>query len=143
MRKLALIFSLILLFAFWGCGKKEPAPAPTPPPQPEQQVKAEPTPEPAVVKEEVKPTPVVKKKVAYPPGTYTIQVAAWETREDANKLASFYERKGYQARVEDADLESGRWYRVRIGRYDGYNSARDVADTIVEKYKSDVWLVRL
>jgi cell division protein FtsN len=135
MRKLSLLFCMCLFLAFYGC-KKEPAPAP------QAKVEEAKPQEPAPQVEE-KPAVKVEKKVAALPGTYTIQVASWETREDAQKLASFFENKGFQARVEEADVTSGRWYRVRIGKYDNYESAKEAADQIAEKYKSNIWLVRL
>jgi len=149
MRTLSLPLCLVVVFALTGCGKKEPPP----PPQPQVE-KPAPKPEPAapaVVEDttekeaapEPAPEPEPEAKATYPPGTYTIQVAAWERREDAENLASFYESKGYEARVEEADLSSGKWFRVRIGSYDSYQAAREVADTIQEKYKSDIWLVKL
>ena len=77
------------------------------------------------------------------PGDYTIQVASWATLEDAQQLAEFYDKKGYEARVENADIQSGRWYRVRIGHYKNSGDAHEVAEQIADKYKSDIWLVRL
>jgi len=137
MRKLSLLFCLSLFLVFYGCPKKEP------PPAPQAKVEEAKPQEPAPQVKEEKPAVKVEKKVAALPGTYTIQVAAWETREDAQKLASYFENKGFQARVEEADVSSGRWYRVRIGKYDNYESAKEAADQIAEKYKSNIWLVRL
>ncbi|MBN2288359.1 MAG: SPOR domain-containing protein [Candidatus Glassbacteria bacterium] len=139
-----LIVCLAVLLVSIACGKKEPAPAPVQKQEPVAQVQPEPEPAPPPAPApppEPKPEPV--KKVSLPPGTYTIQVAAWETYEDAQKLAAFYQRKGYDSRVEEADLSSGRWYRVRIGKYDNPAKAKEAADLIAETYKSDIWLVRL
>jgi len=139
-----LTFCFAVMILTIACGKKEPVPAPVQQaPEPVAQVQPEPAPEPEPEPEpEPAPKPVVKT-VSLPPGTYTIQVAAWETYEDAQNLADFYERKGYDSQVEEADLPSGRWYRVRIGKYDNPSDAKDVADTIAESYNSDIWLVRL
>ena len=141
MRKLSLLICLALIYLTTGCGKKEPAPAP----QPQEQAQVEqPAPEPVPEPEpEPEPKPEPEKKVVAIAGTFTVQVAAWETRTEAEKLAGFYNGKGYDSRVEEADLSSGRWYRVRIGTYDNSVKAGKVADEIAEKYKSDIWIVKL
>ncbi|OGF99824.1 MAG: hypothetical protein A3F83_06015 [Candidatus Glassbacteria bacterium RIFCSPLOWO2_12_FULL_58_11] len=137
MKKLSLLVCLFLVYTLGGCGKKEPAPAP------QAQVQApveKPAPPP-----EAAPAPVMEQKPApvAMPGTFTVQVAAWETKENAEKLAAFYNGKGYEARVEQAEVDSDQWFRVRIGSYDNSAKARDVADEIAEKYKSSTWLVKL
>ena len=144
MKKLSLVLCLSVLYLVAGCGKKEEPPAPAPQPQVQAPVvKPDTTPKvvtPAPAPEpKPEPTPTFKSV----PGNFTVQVAAWETRENAEKLADFYNRKGYEARVEDADIASGRWYRVRIGSYDNSGDAHEVAEQIREKYKSDIWLVKL
>jgi cell division protein FtsN len=143
MRKLSLLICLALIYLTTGCGKKEPAPAP----QPQEQAQVEqPAPEPVPEPEpepEPEPKPEPQKEIVAIPGTFTVQVAAWETRTEAEKLAGFYNGKGYDSRVEEADLSSGRWYRVRIGTYDNSVKAGKVADEIAEKYKSDIWIVKL
>jgi cell division protein FtsN len=44
---------------------------------------------------------------------YSVQVAAYRTRADAEKLVATLKNRGYEARVD----EFPDWYRVRIGRY--------------------------
>src|SRR5256714_164847 len=44
---------------------------------------------------------------------YSVQVAAYKTRSDADKLATSLQTRGYDARVD----VSSDWFRVRIGRY--------------------------
>jgi tetratricopeptide (TPR) repeat protein len=72
---------------------------------------------PAVAKPAVG-TPAVAKPATKAPavsgsGAYSVQVAAYKTKGEADKLVSSLTQRGYQARV-DAD---GTWFRVRIGRY--------------------------
>lgn len=50
-------------------------------------------------------------KVAAP--EYSVQVAAYKTRSDADKLVTGLKTRGYDARVD----VSPDWFRVRIGRY--------------------------
>ncbi len=58
-------------------------------------------------------TPVTKAPAVSPPGVWSVQVAAYKTKAEADKLTSSLTQRGYQARI-DAD---GAWFRVRIGRY--------------------------
>jgi cell division septation protein DedD len=44
---------------------------------------------------------------------YSVQVAAYKTRGDADKLAEGLRQRGYEARVD----ASADWFRVRVGRY--------------------------
>jgi cell division protein FtsN len=69
-------------------------------------------PKPAVTKPAAT-TPVTKVPAVSPPGVWSVQVAAYKTRAEADKLTSSLTQRGYQARI-DAD---GAWFRVRIGRY--------------------------
>lgn len=146
MRTLCLAAFLALATILAGCGDK-PTPAPPAPLQQEQPSMAQP------VAAEVSAAPAEAAPVvpaaptaaaSDPPGSYTVQVAAWATREEAEQLAQFYRQRGFEdVRMENADLQSGRWYRVRIGRYDSYQSARETADQLKEKYHSEIWMVRL
>jgi cell division septation protein DedD len=133
-----------------ACGPKEPPMMATPPqtppaaaaPDTAQKVEA---PDTAAAAASVQGVQVKKKtpSAGMPSGSYAIQVAAWDTRESAEQLAQFFQSRGYEARVENADLESGRWYRVRLGNYASYGEAEKAAGEIQEKYKSNTWLVRL
>lgn len=139
MKHLCHLLCIVALLAGVACGKKET------PPTPASQVQAPAPAQPDTTQmvKETAPKPGPVKVVELPKGSFTIQVAAWGTREDAEKLASFYKNKGYDSRMEVAQLPSGTWYRVRIGVYNSYRDALKVAEVIQDKYKSDVWLVKL
>lgn len=68
---------------------------------------------------EVKASPEVKAAAVKATGEvkatpeYSVQVAAYKTRSDADKLATNLKTRGYDARVD----VSPDWFRVRIGRY--------------------------
>jgi len=69
---------------------------------------------PAEVKTSAEVKPVeVKKPAEVKVVAYSVQVAAYKTRADADKLASSLKTRGYDARVD----VSPDWFRVRIGRY--------------------------
>jgi cell division protein FtsN len=84
----------------------------------------------------------VKKPVALPskaPSTgnapnrgaeYTVQVAAYNHKPDAEKLVASLVKRGYQARV-DGDIVP---YRVRIGRYSTEREAEDALKKIKSKH---------
>jgi len=55
---------------------------------------------------------------------YTVQVLATRNRREAEALASELKGKRIGAFVAPVEDASGRWYRVRIGRYDDLQSAR-------------------
>jgi cell division protein FtsN len=144
MNKFAMLVCLTIVAGVLACGPKEEPIQATPPPAPQvQQTAPAPAPDPAPEAEAKPETKPVKKEFKSVAGDFTIQVASWATLEEANKLAAFYNGKGFEARVENADVSGGRWYRVRIGHYTNSGDAREVADQIAEKYKSDIWLVRL
>jgi cell division septation protein DedD len=50
---------------------------------------------------------------------YSVQVAAYKTRADAEKLAENLKTRGYEARVD----VSPDWFRVRVGRYPSESGA--------------------
>jgi cell division protein FtsN len=140
MKKFWMLSCLTALLLCAACEKKE---APVPAPQAA-------APDTTVKKEQPQPAPVVAvpekpavKAGKMPPGPYTIQVAAWASKKDAEELAAFYKNKGYEARIEEADLSSARWFRVRIGMYEDYRSARDTANKIEKEYNSRIWLIKL
>jgi cell division septation protein DedD len=67
---------------------------------------------------ETKPvTPAAEAKVAKL--EYSVQVAAYKTRADADKLTENLKNRGYEARVD----VSPDWFRVRVGRYASEHAA--------------------
>jgi cell division protein FtsN len=72
------------------------------------------------------------------PGSYSVQVAAYKTRSEADKLATSLTKRGYQARV-DADAT---YFRVRIGRYATSKDAEDALKKIKAKHM-DGFVVRV
>jgi cell division protein FtsN len=83
---------------------------------------------PAVVKPAAT-KPVTKAPTGSGPSAWSVQVAAYKTRAEADKLMSSLTQRGYQARV-DAD---GAWFRVRIGRYATSKEAEEALTRIKAK----------
>jgi cell division protein FtsN len=73
------------------------------------------------------PTAAELKNTATSPGTrtYSVQVAAYNRKTQAEKLAASLEKQGYQARVDGTEAP----FRVRIGRY---ASAKEAEVTLRE-----------
>jgi cell division septation protein DedD len=59
---------------------------------------------------------------------YTVQVLATRNRNEADALIAQLKSRGYGAFVSPVDDAGGKWYRVRIGRYDEPHAARAMAD---------------
>jgi cell division protein FtsN len=70
-------------------------------------------------------------------GTYSVQVAAYNRRADAEKLVATLKERGYEARV-DGEIAP---FRVRIGRYASSNDAEDALKRIKAK-RMDGFVVR-
>jgi hypothetical protein len=62
------------------------------------------------------------------PTAYTVQVLATRNRKEAESLSESLERRGLAAFIAPVEDASGKWYRVRIGRYDDPASAREMAE---------------
>ena len=82
-------------------------------------------------------TPAKVSTGASRPSSYSVQVAAYKRRSEADKLTADLTKRGYQARV-DAD---GEYFRVRIGRYATSKDAEDALKRIKAKHM-DGFVVR-
>jgi len=80
------------------------------------------------------PTTAVSKTGATPsPGSkYSVQVAAYNHKPDASKLASSLVKRGYEARVDGDTVP----FRVRIGRYSTAREAEKALAKIKAKHMS-------
>ena len=63
--------------------------------------------------------PAAEKPVSAAKPEYSVQVAAYKTRADADKLTENLKNRGYEARVD----VSPDWFRVRVGRYASEHAA--------------------
>ena len=125
-------------------------PAPAPPPikatvqdqRPKPPAQANDT-KPSIVDPTKSPANEVAKPPVKPaastsrPTSYSVQVAAYNRRAEADKLAASLTKRGYQARV-DGDIAP---YRVRIGRYATNKDAEDALKRIKAK-QMDGFVVR-
>jgi cell division protein FtsN len=99
-------------------------------------VTTKPVPPASVAKAEVASAPVATvprtSSTTASGSTYSVQVAAYNHKLDASKLASSLVKRGYPARV-DGDIAP---FRVRIGRYSTAEEAEKALATIKAKHMS-------
>ena len=81
--------------------------------------------------------PTAKPSTVSRPSSYSVQVAAYNRRAEADKLTSSLTKRGYQARV-DGNIAP---FRVRIGRYATTKDAEDALKRIKAKHM-DGFVVR-
>jgi cell division septation protein DedD len=74
--------------------------------------------------------PVTKPSTISRPISYSVQVAAYSRKTEADKLASSLTKRGYQARVDGNAAP----FRVRIGRYATTKDAEDALRRIKAKH---------
>lgn len=74
-------------------------------------------------------TPRIKAPTTSPSGSYSVQVAAYNRRTQADQLVATLKTRGYQARVDGAAAP----FRVRIGRYTTAQEAGDALKKIKAK----------
>lgn len=98
---------------------------------------------PSIVDPAKSPANAVEKAPPKPPGSasspggYSVQVAAYNRKSEADKLVSSLTNRGYQARVDGAAAP----FRVRIGRYATNKEAEDALRRIKAK-NMDGFVVR-
>jgi DedD protein len=55
---------------------------------------------------------------------FTLQIKSTQSQEDADRFVHKLKGQGYHAFVVSADLPGkGRWYRVRLGKFDSHDAA--------------------
>jgi cell division septation protein DedD len=98
------------------------------------------TPKPPQEKEAAAEKPAVEKPVSSDKATasatktrggYTVQIASYTVRSDAEAMKSKLAGKGYNAIISESDQgDNGTWYRVRVGRKLEQEAARELAGKI-------------
>jgi len=83
----------------------------------------------AKAKAEKKKAKAKKKEYIPSNSKYTIQVATFPSRVEAEKVTKSLKSKGYKAYIHTLARSRSVWYRVRVG---GYNAKDEAVDTIVD-----------
>jgi cell division protein FtsN len=84
------------------------------------------------------PKPSSRSPSSLGSSTYTVQVAAFRDKTDAQALIDRLIQKGYPAHLDSRDDPGkGYWYRVRIGHYKEHEEARQMANRVSKNEKLD------
>ena len=72
---------------------------------------------------------------------FTIQITSKRMLNDAQLFSQKLISKGYDAYIQKALFDTNKiWYRVRVGSYDNYNSAKAAADVLSEELGMATWV---
>ena len=72
---------------------------------------------------------------------FTIQITSKRILSDAQLFSQKMISEGYDAYIQKAFFETNKvWYRVRVGSYDNYNSAKEAADVLSEELGMATWV---
>lgn len=133
--------------------EEQPIASPIAEGEPSGQAPTEPTPgeEAGVPPEEKKPETVASIKVEAPPvkkgppvGAYTINVASFKQKENAERYAEQLKGKGIDAFDWEIDLpKKGRWYRVSVGSFSTRQEAESYAGELRQKGITDVFVTKV
>ena len=87
-------------------------------------------------------TPVVKSaSIAAKTDRYTIQITSKRFLKDAQQFSQNMISKGYDAYIQKAAFDGNEdWFRVRVGSYDTYNSAKLAADVLSREIGMATWV---
>ena len=72
---------------------------------------------------------------------FTIQITSKQMLSDAQLFSQNMISKGYDAYIQKVFFDTDKiWYRVRVGSYDNYNSAKEAADVLSEELGMATWV---
>lgn len=74
-------------------------------------------------------------------GSYTIQIAAYKSFQDAVSEMAALEEKGFSTYRVRGEKDGVTWYRVRIGPFDTYDAAKEFK-TRLDKTKIDAMIMK-
>lgn len=78
-------------------------------------------------------------------GAYSLQIESWRSRTKAEAQMNRWKERGYDRAfvAEFGSAESGDlWFRVRIGRFDDRQYAKNLKEKLMEEYGTDSWIAR-
>ncbi len=67
------------------------------------------------------------------PLQYTVQVGAYPTADDADKMTTSLNARGYKANTTVAKTNGKTWYKVQVGLFDNLTEAQNYKKELVEK----------
>lgn len=76
------------------------------------------------------------------PGPYTVQVASFRDKAKTKALCDTLSNIGYEPRVDEVNLKSGKWFRIQLEGISTYNEAKRIVSRVGEKVKGIKCLIR-
>lgn len=78
-------------------------------------------------------------------GSYTIVVASFKEKSNAEKTLKRWTDSGYDAIITEKDSEKkgSKWYRVSIGRYETKQDAMKAASKLADAFEAGYWIEQL
>lgn len=95
-----------------------------------------------VVRDVASITAKVKKAAVAEDATYTVQVAAYPSAEEAEKMVSTLGARGYKGRAVEAEVNGRKWYRVQVGTFENFKEADTYKKEIMEQNRLTSALVQ-
>tara|TARA_Y100001934_G_scaffold249241_1_gene310533 strand:+ start:1120 stop:2016 length:897 start_codon:yes stop_codon:yes gene_type:complete len=85
--------------------------------------------------------PKASESIAAKTDRFTIQITSKRMLKDAQLFSQELIKQGYDSYIQKAIFKSDEiWYRVRVGSYDNYNSAKIAADALANKLGMATWV---
>lgn len=77
-------------------------------------------------------------------GLFTVQISAWRSSANASREAERFQRAGYDAYVQRAEIPArgGVWYRVRVGQFSTREEAIRQARDLEVQLDSGYWITQ-
>lgn len=86
-------------------------------------------------------TKLRKSNISERTDRFTIQITSKKMLKDAQLFSNELIKKGYDAYIQKVLFESNEtFYRVRVGSYDNYNSAKIAANSLSQNLKMTTWV---
>lgn len=79
-------------------------------------------------------------------GNYAVQVQSWRSKEKADQELQEWQERGFEDAfvVQFGDEETGEvWYRVRIGRVENEEMAKNLQGKLKDEYDAESWISQL
>jgi len=75
-------------------------------------------------------------------GLFTVQISSWRSSVKAEREAERFQRAGYSAFVERANIpaKGGAWYRVRVGQFNTREEAERQAADLEAQLDAGYWI---
>ncbi len=95
-----------------------------------------------VVREVASIAAKAKQALANETIAYTVQVAAYPSQEEADKMLATLGARGYKGKSFEAEVNGRKWYRVQIGKFDSFQEADSYKKEVMEQNRLTSALVQ-